>query len=429
MILSALDIFLGDRKVGILFQYGTIIRFQVDAAYANDSNRPILSLSMRAARPEQDAALLLNPFAAMFNSPGEQRLPPFFQNLLPEGVLRKHIAQERDCEETDHFELLAACGRNLPGNVIALPSHLSRGQVATLVTQDNDALEESVVADPLDDAVAISGMQPKLALVLEGGRYVSRTTHGDTHIIGKLPTVQYDLLPEVEFLSLGLARAAGVTVCDASLQPLSAIFSDHNYVIGKSDKFLAVQRFDRDQPGRMHVEDFAQILSVDPDRKYNGATYADMAKVMLAVDDLGERAVFELVRRITVNDLVGNYDGHLKNYGVRHLPGGRTELSPAYDIVAYSVYLGGRGHALSFAANQPKRQSVSPTVMRQFANEVGVLEPQIRRQISDVCIKALDTWPRLISNSLLQDEQKGRLTAYFMSRPIMKSLIARRART
>ncbi len=44
---------------------------------------------------------------------------------------------------------------------------------------------------------------------------VSRTRHPDTHIIGKLLTVQLDRMPEVEYLSLQLAQAAGVWVCQA----------------------------------------------------------------------------------------------------------------------------------------------------------------------------------------------------------------------
>lgn len=426
MNLSALDIFIGERQAGILFQYGDMLRFQVDPAYAQDPQRPPLSLSMRAATPQQDMALLLNPLAAIFNSPGKMRLPAFFQNLLPEGVLRKQIALERQCAEDDHFELLAACGRDLPGAVRAIPTRLTRVLMTRLVTQDKEAIEESVVAAPLVDGVSISGMQPKLALILEGGRYVSRTRHKDAHIIGKLPTAQYDHLPEVEHLSLQLARAAGVTVCEASLQPLAAIMAEH--AADENQQFLAVQRFDRDQPGRLHVEDFCQILGVDPDKKYTGATYADMALVMQAVPDLGTAACHELLRRITVNELIGNYDAHLKNFGIRYLADGRIEFSPAYDVVAYSVYLNGSGHALKFAEGQAKRSFLSPQTLRAFANRSGMLEPPLRQVIAEVCKKAMQAWPDLIAASQLLPHQKQRLNDYFMGRDIIAGLRKRQAR-
>lgn len=428
MKFSALNIFIGELKIGIMLKYGGLIRLQFDVDYANIPDRPLLSLSMRAADPAQEAALLMDSIAPMFNSTGDGRLPNFFQNLLPEGILRKHIAAERACEENDYFELFAACGEDLPGNVRALPATLTRAFISKIVTQDFDALEESVIAEPLEDGVSISGMQPKLALILSGGRYVSGLRHGGGHIIGKLPTTQFDLLPEVEHLSLRLAEAAGVTACETSLQPLSLIIADHQYVLGKSDNFLAVKRFDRDKPGRLHAEDFAQILGVDPQDKYTGGSYADIARIMLAVDGLGENAVLELIRRIAVSELLGNYDFHLKNIGILHFPDGHIALSPAYDIVAYGIYLKGQGHALSFAAGQPKRQILSPASLRAFANDAGIAEPKLKRQIANVVAAAADTWPRMIEQSTLMPEQKERLQTFINERPVMQSVLSRRSK-
>ncbi|MBC3911106.1 type II toxin-antitoxin system HipA family toxin [Undibacterium umbellatum] len=428
MNFSALDIFIGDTKAGVLFRYGDIVRFSVDYEYANDPDRPQISLSLRAEDPAQDAALLLNPTSPELNSSGGGRLPNFFQNLLPEGVLRKHIAELRKCSEDDYFELLAACGGDLPGNVYARPSSLDRRFTARFVTQQQDALEESVVEDPLEDGVSISGMQPKLALVLEGGRYVARQRHEGAHIIGKLPTTQYDLLPEVEHLSLRLAAAAGVTVCETDLVSLDLILAEHNYVIGKSNNFLAVKRFDRDQPGRLHAEDFAQILNVDPSNKYSGGSYADIANVMLRVEGLGEQAVLELVRRIAVSELLGNYDFHLKNIGVLHMPDGKVLLSPAYDIVAYSVYINGSGHALPFAHGQKKKQILEPTAIRAFANAVSMPEVKLRNEIKKVCVAAAKDWNALIDTSEIQENQKVTLKTFFAGRPVMKNYLRRKTK-
>lgn len=107
--------------------------------------------------------------------------------------------------------------------------------LAGVVTQHNDALEMSVTADPLPDATSLSGVQPKLALVAQQGRYVARTKDAQgTHIIAKLPTVEYALLPEVEELSLRLAHAAGVDVCSAWLAPMEQIFAEQPFVLGES---------------------------------------------------------------------------------------------------------------------------------------------------------------------------------------------------
>jgi serine/threonine-protein kinase HipA len=424
MNFAALDVHIGERYVGILFKYGELIRLHVDPDYA-EHPLPLLSLSLLTGDREQQTSALLDPFNPALNASRPGRLPSFFQNLLPEGILRKHIAALRNCRDDDYFELLAACGSDLPGNVYARPRN-DRAVMEALVTQRHDALEMSVIQEPIEDAVSLSGIQPKLALVKDGGRYVAHQRYEGAHIIGKLPTAAYDFLPEVEYLSLALARTAGVTVCDAELVPMERMHAIHEYALGKSDNFLAVHRFDRDRPGRMHVEDFAQIMQVDPDEKYTGATYSQIANVMLAIDGLGEAAVLELFRRIAVSELLGNADFHLKNIGVIHFPDGRIALSPAYDIVAHSIYHGACGHALAFGPEKLREKELSPAHSRVFSNETGIPVSKLLKVSKEVCELADAHWPALIEASTLDASQKERLINYMKSRPMMQSLYRRR---
>ena len=101
---------------------------------------------------------------------------------------------------------------------------LDRKSVAEVVTQGNDALEMTVTPVPLPEATSLSGVQPKLSLVQERGRYVARTKDAKgVHIIAKLPTVEYPLLPQTEELSMRMAAACGVDVCHVELAPLENI--------------------------------------------------------------------------------------------------------------------------------------------------------------------------------------------------------------
>ena len=175
---EVLDIYLSSRLIGRLFRFDNqtaspIIRFVAEDDFATDPQQGTVSISMRALDPLQQASLWKDISAPLFNGV-DGRLPNFFQNMLPEGVFRIQLAQERGCSVDDHFALFAACGLDLPGAIKALPSHLSRDELARLVTQDHDALEMSVTADPLPLGVSISGMQPKVGLIESGGRYVAR---------------------------------------------------------------------------------------------------------------------------------------------------------------------------------------------------------------------------------------------------------------
>lgn len=438
MNVLALDIHVGSLRAGLLFQYGSgstaLTRFIPDEAFWSRPDSPVLSWAAMDDDPRRREifwrSYVNTPF---FNAEGG-RLPAFFQNLLPEGPLRRHLEELRGCGPGDHFDLLAACGTDLPGNVYAYPAHLDADALAGVVTQHNDALEMSVTADPLPEATSLSGVQPKLALVAQQGRYVARTKDAQgTHIIAKLPTVEYALLPEVEELSLRLAQAAGVKVSKAWLAPMSEMLAEQPFVLGESRQFLAVQRFDRSPQGHIHCEDFAQILRIQPEEKYThpAATYATMASTLRSGmglnGELGEGAAEELIRRVMVNEMLGNYDAHVKNFGVVYRDGRTPELSPAYDVVAYAVYLGGRGHALRFVPGGEKQARLTPQTVRSFCNATGMFETRVRGVLNEAVGQACAAWPALIEASSLLERQKQNLLRHFEACDAVQGWRRRRA--
>lgn len=94
-------------------------------------------------------------------------------------------------------------------------------------------------------------MKPKLGVNIDTqGRYVARTKLDEfTHIVAKLPAVDYPLMLEVEHLSMQLARMAVANVCDTHLVPLERLAAQHKYDLGdpdlKSTNFLVVPWYDR----------------------------------------------------------------------------------------------------------------------------------------------------------------------------------------
>ncbi|MCC5610751.1 type II toxin-antitoxin system HipA family toxin, partial [Nostoc sp. CHAB 5834] len=362
MDIRILEVSLGDTLCGHLFLYGKgaafeTLRFVPAEPYVVSPERPTLSLAYTSTSEEEARQLLRDVTSREFNGYKNPRgqdtfLPAWFQNLLPEGAFLRHIAQLRNCAVDDHFEILAACGKDLPGAVTVRPAEHDAGLLQTLVTQGQDALEMSVIALPMHEGFSLSGVQPKLSVNEKDGRYVARTRlDSTTRIIAKLPAVGFPRMPEVEHTSMSLARMAGANVCETKLVPLSALEAEHDYDLGDPDPettmFLAVTRYDRQDERRIHAEDFAQIFSVMPDNKYSKEySYAQMMGLMLMKPSLGEEAVFELARRLTVNELLGNADAHLKNIGIYYPRGNVPELPPAYDVVSQYALNNSYGHAL-----------------------------------------------------------------------------------
>jgi len=444
MNVKALAIFVGDRRVGVLFQVAmqgaeVLTRFVADRDIVHQTNPPTVSASYLADSPEEQSMFWADIRSELLNGSYSAHngwlLPSFFQNLLPEGVFRDHVARVRGCDPKDHFEMLAACGGDLPGNVYARPVELSRDELAVYVTQNQDALEMTVTADPMEQGVSLSGVQPKLGVIKQGERYVGRTKDHDTHIIAKLPVVGQPFLPELEALSLQLAQVAGVTICDAYLEPLESLVAEHGYDLGDTDaqtQFLAVVRFDRSPGRRIHCEDFAQVLGALPEQKYRAATYLDVAAVCMAFPSLGEAAVHELLRRMAVNEMLGNPDMHLKNVGLIYRDGHTPELAPAYDIVAYAAYHPCQGHALHLMPENLEtvrgrkgihaKPSLSPAIIRSFCAYLRIPEKPAAKAVSD-CVRAAHArWPELIQSARLTRRQSENLLAHFHTHPMVRSV-------
>ena len=424
MNVPVLVVYVGDVQVGMLFKYAPenvppVQRFVVNEDYASQAFAlaPVLSESMRAASAEQQRSFWLDITARRFNgeqdAKGQWLLPAFFQNLLPEGIFRRHVAEEAQIVASDFFALLAACGKDLPGNVRTVWQALDRQALARLVTQNNDALEMTVAAEPFQAAISISGVQPKLGVNrTEDGRFVGRTHLGDTSIIAKLPAPDYPRMPEVEAVSMALARAAGIHTCEFSLEPMHLLQAPHRYDLGEEAQgnFFAVQRFDRSPHGRIHMEDFAQVLGVQPDMKYT-QSYLAVAATLIDLAGCGESSVLELIRRIAFNDLIGNADMHLKNIALLYQDGRNASLSPAYDVVAQALYHPVKGHALhlfdeTVPHHAPQDPIWSPARLRHFCSALDMPEKPAQAQIRGVVRKTLEQAPEIVLGSGMTPKQK-----------------------
>lgn len=425
--IRSLRIKLGQTDVGSLFALDDgRVYFRVDDAYALNSDRPTLSVSFVADTEALTQTQLLNPSLAPFIGAGGGKLPVFFRNLLPEGALRKYLLMAGNILEGDELGLLAYCGEDLPGDIWALSEQLEEPALGRLITASRDSYEMSSHQLPTPDAISLSGFQPKVAL-FDGdkGMYVLRSKDAaGRHFIGKLPASDFAGLPEVEHLSLGLARAAGVTACLAELAPLSAIADRLPFTLRDDARdFLLVHRFDRDvgtPTRRLHMEDFAQAMELPPDGKYEG-TYGAMGLVLKYRSSAPQEDIFELLRRIKVNELLGNYDAHVKNFSLLYQTDGTVRLAPAYDIVAYAAYLSGRGHALRFTRKQRGKTLLTPSVLRELANLWAVAETGLKDAVVTTVDRAMRTWPGMIEASAISGSQKTKLLAHLEENPSVQA--------
>lgn len=434
-LIRSLRIQLNEIDVGSLFEVDDgRVYFRFDDEYCDAPGRPVLSQSYKAANEIQTQKQLRDVALKENRGNGSWGLPPFFQNLLPEGQLRKHLMELGNFVPHDEFGLLGFCGLSLPGGVTALSEKHDEEALGRLIAQGKDSYEMSSAQMPTPEGVSLSGVQPKIELVqASGGRYVMRSKDGaGAHFIGKLPASDYPLMPEVEYSSMKLAEAAGVNICQFELLPLSDIKDNLPFGLREdAENFLLVHRFDRDAATpthRLHMEDFAQATATPSGNKYSG-TYAAMGRLLATRSMYGADDALELLRRIKVNELLGNFDAHLKNFSLLYTPETHQfYLSPAYDIVAYAAYTTGTGHALAILPDQKPRQLLTPAAVRGLANIWEIPEPKLTKVLVDTVDKAMTLWPELLPDLPLTPSHQARIESHMDANPSVQAWKARRAR-
>ncbi len=86
--------------------------FLFDGAYEADPERPVLSLGFLA----EDGGL------AYKQETHGTKLDPYFSNLLPEGELRKMLAERAGIHPDREYPLIEFLGEDLPGAVVVRPA-------------------------------------------------------------------------------------------------------------------------------------------------------------------------------------------------------------------------------------------------------------------------------------------------------------------
>ncbi len=334
---SVLDVLLYGEPIGTLTLVpGDRSIFAFNEDYVKDEGRPVLSLGFK-----DEFGQLVTDFRTY-----GPKIMPFFSNLLPEGHLREYLAARAQVDPEREFFLLWALGSDLPGAITIRPA-------------DGDALPPGASDDAGHDhddsrvenalRFSLAGIQLKFSAVAEstGGLTIPARGVGGSWIV-KLPSRQYEGIPENEFSMMTIARLIGIDVPAIDLVDIDAIGNLPEDVKTLEGKAFVIERFDRlDDRTAVHIEDFAQVFGLYPNDKYKKANYANIGAVIAA--ESSDNDIAEFIRRLTFNTLIGNADMHLKNWSMRYLDRRNAVLAPAYDFVSTIAYLPDENAALNFS--------------------------------------------------------------------------------
>lgn len=350
---EVLEVFLYDRPIGFITNLsGDKNLFSLNQKYIDQKDRPTLSLSLR----DIDGNLITDIKSTRV------RLPPFFSNLLPEGAMRKYLASQANVSDIREFYLLQALGDDLPGALKVIGSNRPKPFNPKPLLRKNKILHFSLAGVQFKFSV-FQGKDGRIELPNEGV--------GGNWIL-KLPHMEYSGVPENEYTMMEMARLIGIDVPETALVSMDQIQGLPDEMSKLSNHAFIIKRFDRTEKGEgIHIEDFAQVFGVFPERKYDSASYRNIAQVIQS--GLGEQGVIEFIRRFIFNVLIGNGDMHLKNWSVIYLDKVNPSLAPAYDFVSTIPYIPSESLALTFVDSKAF-SSINEDQLKRFAAKAAISE-------------------------------------------------------
>ncbi len=231
----------------------------------------------------------------------------------------------------------ASCSKKIFGTVIPPELPYDESQMKELALR------------VVQSQMTITGVQPKLSLNLASGEHKSDPKRFSIvglwgNYILKPPTTNYPQMPEVEDLTMHLAKIVRINIVPHSLIRL------------KSGQLAYItKRIDRDSKLKLHMEDMCQLTERLTEHKYH-ASYEQIGKAILKYSGNPGLDVVNFCEIVLFSFLTGNADMHLKNFSIIYDPATGPVLSPAYDMLSTALVNPADDEDLALTLNGKKKR-------------------------------------------------------------------------
>ncbi|MDC7250357.1 MAG: HipA domain-containing protein [Sphaerochaetaceae bacterium] len=310
--------------------------FQYLSSWLNYSHARSLSLSMPMRKDKYTNDIVEN----------------FFSNLLPEKKeILEALQRKFQIKKSDSFSLLSKIGKDCIG-AIQIAEDPSFLQINNGI--NGNTLTEKEIGNLIRDTktgnfnynsepykISLSGSQSKIALLYDNGEW--------KETIGTTPTTHIFKLP-IGVTPGGLDLSDSIEnewYCNNFFTTMNLPVPESKILYFDGEKILAVKRFDRaiskDKKiiTRLPQEDFCQILNIPYYLKYQndgGPSPKDIVNILRGSSNKEDSLTF--FKALMLNWLISATDAHAKNYSIFIGKNDSFKLTPFYDIMSFSPYLG-----------------------------------------------------------------------------------------
>ncbi len=361
--MRSLNVYLGRRLIGSLEESNDLWRFRYETSWAAAEDAFDLSPSLPRSTP-------------LHADGGSVRAVQwYFDNLLPEELLRQAISREAGIKGDDAFALLEYLGAESAGALTLLPPGRAMPEATSARALPDSSLSDRIRGLPRTTLTAgapkrmsLAGAQHKLLIVYSRSAiFEPEGATASTHIL-KPNHVDPNTYPQSvcnEYLTMRLAAAAGLPVPDVFIRHVP----EPVYIVERFDrkvKWLGAAENGTPELSveRLHLIDACQLLNRSRTFKHSGATLESLRQIIEHTTNKAHSR-FQLFRWLVFNVLTGNDDCHLKNLSFLVSPDG-IKLAPQYDLLATSAYA-----TRAFAADKATWDAVPMAIPLTTAHTFG----------------------------------------------------------
>lgn len=317
------------------------------------------------------------------------RVRAVFNNLLPEGEIRRRLAQSLGISERNDFALLARLAGDCHG-AISLRRRdepLTAGRTPRLL--DDSELRNALAVLPVHPLLAeadglrvtLPGEFDKLPVLIRDGRvHLSLDEQPTTHILKPArPGLRESVQNEAYVMTLAAAAGLPVATCE---------------ILQEQVTVLCVRRVDRVDDGvgpvtALGMEDFCQVAGLQAHEKYTREGGLGLLDIVRIVRDCSAQPAVDLrsiVRWSIFSFLVGFGAAHCKQIAL--VFGARApRLAPFYGIWSTHVYPG-MNFRMGFPIGGEDRPDwLTAGRWREFAVAAGIRPAMLTDELRDAALR------------------------------------------
>jgi len=271
---------------------------------------------------------------------------PIFEMNIPEGYVRHRITERlRKHIRVDDMLFLSLQGATGIGCLGyetegIVPENISGEKLSEILTwQGKDDLFEELLNKYLLQST-LSGVQPKVMIPEQDVNHAGSEKGAFVlpSLIIKTSDESYPELAINEYICMSLASACQIKTPE--------------FWLSDNHQMFVMRRFDLTAEGHcIAMEDMAVLQGKSTDHKYQGS-YEFIGKALNLYSSAPKEDIELFFKMVVLSCLVGNGDGHLKNFAMLYSNPEDLRLSPLYDVVNTQIYMPNDTLALNLAKSR-----------------------------------------------------------------------------